>query len=107
MQWKKVRISYDPIILNTVWETNRTQKSWLSSMNKFDAICVPSQHNKMALKNSGIKVPIYIVPHGVNTKEFHPNNKKIFLPQAAGKFTFVSVFGFQHRKNPEGLLRAY
>ncbi|MCJ8010533.1 glycosyltransferase family 4 protein [Paenibacillus sp. KQZ6P-2] len=56
---------------------------------------------------SGVKVPIFIVPHGVDTKEFHPNNKKMLLPSAAGKFTFVSVFGFQHRKNPEGLLKAY
>lgn len=107
MHWKKERINYDPIILNTVWETSRTPKGWLSNMNKFDAICVPSQHNKRALQNSGVKVPIFIVPHGVNTVEFHPKNKKLTLPRAAGKFTFVSVFGFQHRKNPEGLLRAY
>ncbi|MGG1550225.1 glycosyltransferase family 4 protein [Paenibacillus ferrarius] len=107
MQWKKLRSSYDPIILNTVWETSKTPKSWLSNMNKFDAICVPSQHNKRALRNSGVKVPIYMVPHGVNTGEFHPDNKKMSLPGAAGKFIFVSIFGFQHRKNPEGLLRAY
>ncbi|MBP1964275.1 glycosyltransferase family 4 protein [Paenibacillus aceris] len=107
IQWKKERSSFDPIILNTVWETTMTPKGWLPEMNKFDAICVPSQHNKRALENSGVKVPIFIVPHGVNTKEFHPNNKKLDVPSAAGKFTFVSVFGFQHRKNPEGLLRAY
>ncbi|WP_028551588.1 glycosyltransferase family 4 protein [Paenibacillus sp. UNC451MF] len=105
--WKKKRSLYNPIILNTVWETSKTPAAWLSSMNKFDAICVPSQHNKTALRHSGVKVPIFIVPHGVDTKAFHPNNKKLSLPRAAGKFTFVSVFGFQHRKNPEGLLRAY
>lgn len=107
IQWKIERSVYDPIILNTVWETSKTPKSWLSDMNKFDAVCVPSQHNKRALVASGVKVPIFIVPHGVDTKEFHPNNKKMFMPSAADKFTFVSVFGFQHRKNPEGLLRAY
>ncbi|MEC0227075.1 glycosyltransferase family 4 protein [Paenibacillus alba] len=103
----KERSVYDPVILNTVWETSKTPKGWLANMNKFDAICVPSQHNKKALRNSGVTVPIFIAPHGVNTKEFHPNNKKLHVPNAAGKFTFVSVFGFQHRKNPEGLLRAY
>jgi len=105
--WKKYRALYDTIILNTVWETSKTPASWLSSMNKFDAICVPSLHNKRALKKSGVKVPIFIVPHGVDTRAFHPKNKKLHLPAAAKKFTFVSIFGFQHRKNPEGLLRAY
>lgn len=107
INFKIGRKIFDPIILNTVWETSRTPKGWLSYMNKFDAILVPSQHNKKALRNSGVKVTIFIVPHGVNTKVLHPKNKKLVLPRAKGKFTFVSVFGFQHRKNPEGLLRAY
>ncbi|MCY9658070.1 glycosyltransferase family 4 protein [Paenibacillus chondroitinus] len=107
INFKAARSRYDTIILNTVWETSRTPRNWLPNMNKFDAICVPSQHNKVALRNSGVKVPIYIVPHGVDTKVYHPDNKKLSLPRAAGKFTFVSVFGFQHRKNPEALLRAY
>ncbi|MFC5451119.1 glycosyltransferase [Paenibacillus aestuarii] len=107
MNIKRERRAYDFIILNTVWETSRTPRNWLANMNKFDAICVPSQHNKKALRNSGVKVPIFIVPHGVNAKVYHPNNKKLPVPNTAGKFTFVSVFGFQHRKNPEGLLRAY
>ncbi|OAS16508.1 glycosyltransferase family 4 protein [Paenibacillus oryzisoli] len=107
IQWHSERNAYDSIILNTVWETSRTPNAWLSHMNKFDAICVPTHHNKRALLNSGVTVPIYIVPHGVDTKVFHPNNQKFILPRADGKFTFVSVFGFQHRKNPEGLLRAY
>ncbi|MFC3747053.1 glycosyltransferase family 4 protein [Paenibacillus sp. GCM10012306] len=107
IQWKKERSIYDLIILNTVWETSKLPKGWLPHMNKFDAVCVPSRHNKRTLRNSGVKVPIFIIPHGVNTKEFHPNNKKMSLPGTAGRFTFVSVFGFQHRKNPEGLLRAY
>ncbi|MBE9914747.1 glycosyltransferase family 4 protein [Paenibacillus donghaensis] len=107
IQWQKERSVYDFIILNTVWETSRIPKGWLPHMNKFDAVCVPSRQNKGTLRNSGVKVPIFVVPHGVNTKEFHPNNKKMSVPGAAGRFTFVSVFGFQHRKNPEGLLRAY
>lgn len=107
IQWKKERSIYDLIILNTVWETSKIPNDWLPNMNKFDAICVPSQHNKRTLRNCGVKVPIYIVPHGVNTKEFHPLNKQTSLPGMEGRFTFVSVFGFQHRKNPEGLLRAY
>ncbi|MFC5468116.1 glycosyltransferase [Cohnella suwonensis] len=59
------------------------------------------------MRNSGVKVPIFIVPHGVNTRTFTPKNKKLPVKNANGKFIFVSVFGFQHRKNPEALLKAY
>ncbi|MDF2960479.1 MAG: family 1 glycosyl transferase [Paenibacillus sp.] len=104
---QKERKNYDRIILNTVWETTKIPNSWMRNINKFDAVCVPSVHNKQALRNSGVKVPIFIVPHGVHTGKYTPGNKKLPLRAAKGKFTFVSVFGFQHRKNPEALLRAY
>ncbi|MGD8190934.1 glycosyltransferase family 4 protein [Brevibacillus ginsengisoli] len=104
---KKERKKYDYLILNTVWETTRIPRNWFPAINRFDAVCVPSKQNKRALINSGVKVPIFIVPHGVNTRTFHPANRKLFIKDAKGRFVFVSVFGFQHRKNPETLLRAY
>jgi glycosyltransferase involved in cell wall biosynthesis len=104
---KKERKYFDHIILNTVWETTKIPNRWLPNINKFDAICVPSMQNKHAMRNSGVKVPIFIVPHGVDTNKFTPHNKKLPLQNAKGNFIFVSVFGFQHRKNPEALLRAY
>lgn len=104
---KKERQKYDVIILNTVWETTRIPRKWFPAINRFDAICVPSSQNKRALINSGVTVPIFIVPHGVNTRQFTPLNRKMSIKKANGRFVFVSVFGFQHRKNPETLLRAY
>jgi len=104
---RKERKLYSPIILNTVWETTRIPRRWLPHINKFDAVCVPSIQNKQALRRSGVKVPVSVVPHGVNTAKFKPGNKKLPMPNAEGRFVFISIFGFQHRKNPETLLRAY
>jgi glycosyltransferase involved in cell wall biosynthesis len=104
---KKERKRFTHIILNTVWETTKVPNNWFPNINKFDAVCVPSVQNKKAMINSGVKVPIFIVPHGVNANQFTPNNKKLSLKNTEKKFVFVSVFGFQHRKNPEALLRAY
>lgn len=103
----KERARFGRILLNTVWETTRIPQSWLPKINKFDAVCVPSRQNKAALQNSGVRIPIYVVPHGVHTEVYKPENKKYPMPMANGRFVFVSVFGFQHRKNPEALLRAY
>ncbi|NGM85621.1 glycosyltransferase [Paenibacillus sp. 7124] len=104
---KQERKHYDYVILNTVWETTRIPNSWKPHMNKFDAVFVPTRHNKEALLKSGVRVPIFIVPHGVDAKGYRPGNPKLNIPESKGRFVFVSVFGFQHRKNPEGLLRAY
>ncbi|WP_254639660.1 hypothetical protein [Cohnella sp. GbtcB17] len=82
-------------------------RRWLKNINRFDAIFVPSRQNKEAFRASGAKAPIYIVPHGVNASFYRPCNPPLRVPGTAGKFVFVSVFGFQHRKNPEALLKAY
>ncbi|WCK54486.1 glycosyltransferase family 4 protein [Aneurinibacillus sp. Ricciae_BoGa-3] len=105
MQKERKRFTY--IILNTVWETTKIPNNWFPNINKFDAVIVPSLQNKNALINSGVKVPIYIVPHGVYANQFKPANPKLSIKNTEGKFVFISVFGFQHRKNPETLLRAY
>lgn len=104
---KKERKKFDYVLLNTVWETTKVPNSWFPTINQFNAVFVPSRQNVEALKNSGVYRPIYHVPHGAETKYFNPWNKKLHLKGAKGKFVFISVFDFQHRKNPEGLLRAY
>ncbi len=71
------RKRFHRIILNTVWETTKVPRNWFPNINKFDAVCVPSVQNKKAMINSGVKVPIFIVPHGVHTRQFTPANKKI------------------------------
>ncbi|PKM45959.1 MAG: glycosyl transferase family 1 [Firmicutes bacterium HGW-Firmicutes-8] len=104
---KKEREKFDHIILNTAWETTKIPNNWFPTINEFNAIFVPSKHNMEALKNSGVTVPVLLVPHGADTRSFNPQNEKMPLNSAAGKFIFISVFDFQHRKNPEGLLKAY
>ncbi len=93
------------VIINTVWETTRIPRRWVKPINQADAVCVPSRQNRRAMLKSGIKVPVYIVPHGVYARLFKPVKKN--PPSKRNKFTFLSVFGFQHRKNPETLLKAY
>lgn len=104
---KKDRKKYDLIIINTVWETTKIPDRWVPIINHCDAVCVPCTQNMEAMKNSGINIPIYLVPHGAEPHKFRPENKKLQLKEADGKFVFLSIFDFQHRKNPEALLKAY
>jgi glycosyltransferase involved in cell wall biosynthesis len=100
-------VKFERRILNTVWETETLPSYWLPIIDKFDAVCVPCSLNVKAMKNSGVQLPIFLAPHGVDTEKFNPENKKISLRGTEGKFVFISVFDFQHRKNPETLLEAY
>jgi len=104
---KMERKRFDYLMLNTVWETTRIPSHWFPKIKQFDAVCVPSKQNIAALKNSGVRIPTFLVPHGAEPHFFKPENKKLPIRGAEGRFIFVSVFDFQHRKNPEGLLRAY
>jgi glycosyltransferase involved in cell wall biosynthesis len=104
---KKERNRFEHCMLMTVWETNKIPESWKPIIQAYDAVCVPCSHNIKALKDSGVSVPLFLVPHGADTKMFHPENPKLSLREGERQFVFVSVFDFQHRKNPETLLRAY
>jgi glycosyltransferase involved in cell wall biosynthesis len=101
------RNNYDKVIVLTVWETTRVPQSWIAPANQADAIIVPSSQNVTALRDSGIEVPIFIVPHGADFETYKPGNKKLEIPSIKDKFKFLSVFQWQHRKAPEVLLEAY
>ncbi|MFC0475934.1 glycosyltransferase [Robertmurraya beringensis] len=100
-------VDFEHRILNTVWETEKLPSYWLPIIDKFDAVCVPCSLNVRAMKNSGVQIPVFLAPHGVDSQRFSPENKKLTLRGTEGKFVFVSVFDFQQRKNPETLLEAY
>lgn len=103
----KERLRFDTVIVNTVWETTRVPQRWVRPLNAADAVFIPSRHNLRALRNSGVRVPVFIVPHGVHARLYAGLKRKWPAKGNRMPFTFLSVFGFQHRKNPEKLLRAF
>jgi glycosyltransferase involved in cell wall biosynthesis len=72
-------------------------------------VWVPSEWNVKAFKDSGVKVPIYKIPHGIDCGMYNGLNPSQFEAFNAGEktFNFYTVFQWNMRKNPEGLLRAY
>lgn len=101
------RSKYDKVIVLTVWETTRVPENWIVNANAADAVIVPSTQNMQALRDSGINSPIYLAPHGADFNAYKPSNPALSLVSAKDRFTFLSVFQWQHRKNPEALLQAY
>lgn len=93
----------DPAAKNigyTMFETDRLPQDWVAACNSMDAIWVPSEWGRAAFAASGVTVPIHVV--GV-----HADAREPAIAPAAGSFRLLSMFDWQPRKNPVGLLRAY
>ena len=88
----------------TMLEVDGLPKEWVRQANLMDEVWVPSSFNKETFRDSGVKVPINIIPLGVDPAYFSPNirGKKI-----DSCFTFLSVFEWGERKAPDILLRAF
>jgi glycosyltransferase involved in cell wall biosynthesis len=98
------------IINMTVWETSKIHPHWTAACNRAHEIWVPSQYNVDAFKRSGVVSPVYKMVHGIDKNYF--NNFKYYDFQVPGldranRYVFYSIFQWQFRKNPLGLIKAY
>jgi len=94
----KYRIGY------TMLEVDGIPEDWIIQANELDEVWVPSTFNKQTFLDSGLKVPIHVMPLGVNPDFYNP---KIRAYRPTQRYTFLSVFEWGERKAPEILLRAY
>lgn len=98
-----VRIGY------SMWETSRIPDSdehpfgdWVAPSNEMDALFVPSQHSKQVFEESGVKVPIAVVPYGIDTDEW----EYIDRPER-DTFTVVQYGDLSSRKGPIEAVQAF
>ena len=88
----------------TMLEVDGLPKEWVRQANLMDQVWVPSSFNKETFLNSGVKVPVNVVPLGVDPAYF---STSILRKKVDNCFTFLSVFEWGERKAPELLLRAF
>jgi glycosyltransferase involved in cell wall biosynthesis len=90
----------------TIFEMCNVPRSWAKCCNKMDVIWTGSEYAKASFLNSGVKVPVRVLPHAINLDMF--NDKADPWPIANRRsFAFLSVFDFTERKAWKDLLRAY
>jgi glycosyltransferase involved in cell wall biosynthesis len=94
----------------TVWETSKLHPKWVEACNQVAEVWVPCQWNYSTFKESGVTVPIYKIHHGIDPDYYqgiNPNDFSLDIPNRDKEFIFYSIFQWNRRKNPDGLLRAY
>jgi glycosyltransferase involved in cell wall biosynthesis len=87
----------------TMWEANKLPTIWTKLCNEMDGIMVPSEWNVNVFKQSGVTVPIYHVPAGIDLEEI----PEYVAPQEKDEFKFYSIFQWLERKSPSGLVKAF
>lgn len=88
----------------TMLEVTGLPMDWVAGCNRMNEVWVPASFNVETFRNSGVKVPIHVMPLGVDPMYFNP---QIRAERATDGFTFLSVFEWGERKAPEVLLRAF
>lgn len=89
------------------WETNTICKTWIDSCNNLDEIWSPCISQKSACENSGITIPIKILPCSVNIKKYENKPKPSNIPILKDKCVYYSISENTRRKNIAGLIRAW
>ena len=90
------------------WETTHFRRSsWASSCNLMDEIWVPSRQAKAACVNSGVNVPVRLIPQACDITKFARPLPPLSHPMLSGKTVFYTIGEHVRRKNIVGLLRAY
>lgn len=106
--WEKYKIEACVNCGYTVWETTKLHPDWPKYINNnVTKVLVGCEWNKEVFKDSGVNIPIGVVPHGINMKDFENIDPYQIAGVKDDDFVLYSIFQFQDRKNPIGLLKAY
>ena len=75
-------------VVMTMWESTRLKPEWLTAINRYKAVMVPSTWNASCFSAQGVSIPIYAVPLGVDSCSIpaKSESKRPFVFGAAGAF---------------------
>jgi len=103
-------------IIYTMMETETLHPNFVSMCNQYNEVWVPCKHNYNLFVNHGVKVPVHVIPLGVDERfYFEKNDEKVnvesgllpLLGKGLKKFKFVSLFQWYSRKCPHILIKSF
>lgn len=93
-----------------VTETSHFKRTtWASRINLMDEAWVCNYQQVQASKDSGVKIPIKVIPHATSIDRFQTKyeTNEYLKRQLRGNFTFYTIGEFSNRKNLTAILRAF
>ena len=89
----------------TMFESSKIPKNFVENLNKyFDAAIVPDPYHIEVYKSSGVAIPIFVLPLGIDIKQFclSPLKKNKNYP-----FIFANFSSCTYRKNQKLLIESF
>jgi len=106
--WAKMREAGKVNVGYSVWETSKLHPYWTDQINEtVDAVLTASDWGVDVYRNSGVEVPIFCVPHGIDMAEFKDVDPYDIGGVKPNAFKFYSIFQFFERKHPMALIKSY
>lgn len=103
----------DPIFSNSISFSNTcnfelfSEPSNIKKINKMKEVWVTSNYGKNIIEKSGVKIPIYVIPYGVDQSRYSEKSKPSKLNIQTNKFIFLSIFKWERSKNFSLLLKSF
>lgn len=92
----------------TIWETTKLHPDWPPYINKnVDKVLVGCEWNRDVFKDSGVTIPIGVVPHGINMDDFNNVSPYSIEGLSDETFVFTDILQWTERKHPIALIKAY
>ena len=80
---------------------------WVEKINLMDEAWVINHEMVSSSRNSGVKIPIKIVPHATDFSKFERGYKKPSIPNSEDSFIFYFIGELNKRKNLETFIKAF
>lgn len=94
------------VVGRTMFETDSLPPRWVARCNEMDELWVPSEFNRETFRRAGVRVPMHLVPGGIDSDLYRPDVKPLVVQGLRGT-VFLSVFEWRVRKGWDVLLRAW
>ena len=87
--------------------SNFNSSSWARKINMMDEAWVINNQMVDAAKESGVNIPIKVVPHATSFSKFEQDYEAVDIPNSKDNFIFYFVGELNKRKNMEAFIRAF
>ena len=92
----------------SVWETSKLHPKWVRWINdELDVAITASEWGARVYENSGVTIPVFSVPHGMNIDEYNDIEPYTIEGVKEDAFKFYGIFQFFERKHPMAVIKAY
>ena len=97
-----------PKIAYNVWESTRQTEQFFNKLLEFDQIWVPSQWQANCTIEQGADPDkVKVVPEGVDTKTFYPEDPQTTLDYVDGRFKFILFGRWDYRKSTKEIIETF